>query len=161
MAQKVRNGYSAAQIALHWLTVIAVLTAFFSHDAMVKAASALLESGGSPYPTIHTAAVISVLIFAVIRLIIRHRRGVTQPQGEGLQQIWAIWGHRLLYLMMVAVPVGGAVAWFGTVSALGGVHGLAGQAFMLLFLGHAAMALWHQFSVKNGNLIRMLRPEPK
>ena len=161
MAHKVRNGYSTAQITLHWLTVLVVLTAYFASDAMEDAARALRESGVTPYPTVHTVAGISVLILAVIRLIIRRRRGAPEPQGEGMQQLGAVWGHRLLYLLMFAVPIGGVIVWFGGVRSLGDVHGLAGQALMLLFLGHAALALWHQYMVKDGTLMRMLRPEPK
>lgn len=161
MAHRARNGYSTAQITLHWLTVLAVLTAFFSHDTMEEAAGALSESGGSPYPTVHTVAGISVLILVAIRLFVRRRRGAPEPQGEGIQQLGAVWGHRLLYLLMFAVPIGGAIVWFGGVHALGDVHGLAGQALMLLFLGHAAFALWHQYMIKDRTLMRMLRPEPK
>lgn len=161
MAPKVPTGYSTLQIALHWITVIAVLTAFFSHDAMELAAKALRDSGGSPYPTVHTIAGATVLIVALIRLTLRRRRGAPEPAGQGLQKTGAIWGHRLLYLMMFAVPIGGATVWFGGVHSLGDVHGLAGKALMVLFLGHATMALWHQYGVKDGTLTRMLRPEPK
>lgn len=161
MAHTARNGYSTTQIALHWLTVVAVLTAFFSHDAMKEAARVLRESGGSPYPTVHTIAGATVLIVAIIRLIIRRRRGTPEPQGEGLQKLGAVWGHRLLYLMMFAVPIGGVTVWFGGVHSLGEVHGFAGQTLMVLFLGHAAMGLWHQYRLKDGTLTRMLRPEPK
>lgn len=161
MAHQVRKGYSTAQITFHWLTVIAVLTAFFSHDAMEEAVSALSKSGGSPYPTVHTVAGTLVLLFAVIRLIIKRRRGAPEPQGQGMQQLGAVWGHRLLYVLMLAVPVGGAIVWFGGVSELGDLHGLAGQALMLVFLGHAAFALWHQYMMKDGTLMRMLRPEAK
>ena len=48
--------------------------------------------------------------------------------------------------------------WFGGVEALARGHGFAGRLLMLLFLGHAAMALWHHYAKKDGTLRRMMRP---
>lgn len=152
------KGYSTTQIALHWLTLIAVLTAWFTHEAMEEIAETVREAGGDPFPTVHTAAGALVLLIALARLVIRLRRGAPEPEGEGLQKTGAVWGHRLLYLMMIAVPVGGGIMWFGGVEALAEGHGLAGKALMVIFLGHAAMALWHHYVKRDGTLRRMLRP---
>ena len=56
-----------------------------------------------------------------------------------------------------AVPALGAITWFGGIDATADFHVLAMNAMMLLALGHAAMALLHQFILKDGLLVRMLR----
>ena len=70
----------------------------------------------------------------------------------------AVWGHRLLYVLMLAVPALGAAAWYGGIEDAGEVHELAGNALMIVALGHAAVALWHQYVRRDGTLTRMLRP---
>lgn len=153
------KGYSGAQITLHWLTAIAVLTAFLTHDAMEDIADAAWEAGTAPFPTLHTAAGLTVFLLVLIRLWLRRRHGAPEPQGSAQVQMAAIWGHRLLYLMLIAVPLGGALTWFGGLQDLGDVHGFAGKALLVVAGGHAAMAIWHQVVRKDGTLMRMLRPE--
>ena len=70
----------------------------------------------------------------------------------------AVWGHRLLYVLMLAVPIGGALAWYGGIEAIGDGHGLAGQALMLVALGHAVAAIGHAVLKGDGVLQRMFRP---
>ena len=159
MAQ--RNGYSLAQIALHWLTAITVLVAFFTHDAMEEIAKAVMEAGGEPFPTVHSVAGMLTFFLALIRLWIRHKRGAPEPQATGLMLTAAVWGHRLLYVLLLAVPVLGFLTWIIGLHGLSDLHGILGKAIMLVALGHAAAAIWHQFVKKDGTLMRMFRVEPK
>lgn len=157
-----RTGYSMLQIALHWLTAIAVLVAFFTHEAMEDIAKEVWRSGGSPYPTVHTIAGFLTLILVSIRLVVRRRHGAPEPAADGpLMQQGAIWGHRLLYALLFAVPVLGFLTWIIGIQGLGEVHGILGKAIMATALGHAAMAIWHQFAKKDGTLMRMIRPQSK
>ncbi|SMY08734.1 cytochrome b [Flavimaricola marinus] len=156
MAQ--RTGYSTAQITLHWLTAIGVLVAFFTHDAMEEIAEQTWEAGGAAFPTVHTIAGMTVFFLVLVRVILRLRTGAPEPEGDGIQQAAAVWGHRLLYLMLLAVPLGGFLTWIVGIQDLGDLHGLAGKALMIVALGHAAMAIYHQFVKKDGTLMRMLRP---
>ena len=153
-----RTGYSTAQIALHWLTAIGVLVAFFTHEAMEDIARETWRAGGDPFPTVHTVAGFAVFFLVLARLVLRWRSGAPEPQGHGLQQTAAVWGHRLLYLLLIAVPLGGFMTWIVGLRDLGDMHGLAGQAVMVVALGHALMAIWHQVIQKDGTLMRMLRP---
>ena len=152
-------GYSLTQITLHWLTAIGVLVAFFTHDAMEEIARATWEAGGDSFPTVHTLAGFAVFFLVLIRLVLRHRRGAPEPLGQGLQKVAAIWGHRLLYLLLLAVPLGGALTWIGDFRDFGDLHGLAGKGLMIVALGHAAVAIWHHYGVRDETLRRMLRPE--
>jgi cytochrome b561 len=156
MARK--SAYSTAQIVLHWLTALCVVTAYLFSEAMEDIARATWDAGGSPFPTPHTIAGFLVVFLVIARLILRARTGAPEPQGTGAAQAAAVWGHRLLYALLLAVPVLGFLTWIVGVQGLGEFHGLLGQAILLVALGHALMALWHQYVKKDGTLTRMLRP---
>jgi cytochrome b561 len=156
-----RTGYSLTQIILHWLTAIGVITAFLTHDAMKEAFKALRDTGGAPYPTPHTIAGFTVFLLVAIRLFLRARRGAPEPSASGLQLQAATWGHRLLYALLLAVPLLGFFTWIVGITGLSDVHGFLGQSLMVVALGHALVAIWHQFGKKDGTLTRMLRPEGK
>lgn len=151
--------YSTAQIVLHWLTALCVVVAFVTHDAMEDIARATWEAGGSPFPTPHTIAGFVVVFLVVARLILRARTGAPEPQGTGAAQAAAVWGHRLLYVLLLAVPVMGFLTWIVGLRDLGDLHGLFGKAILLVALGHAVMALWHHYVKKDGTLTRMLCPD--
>ncbi len=153
------NGYSATQITLHWLTALGVIVAFFTHDAMLETVKTVRDAGGDPIPTVHTIAGFLVFVLVLVRLWLRRRRGAPAPQGTALEKKAVELGHGLLYLLLVAVPLMGAISWFGGVENLGGIHGLAGKGLMIVALGHAAMAIWHQYGKKDGTLTRMMRPD--
>ena len=66
------------------------------------------------------------------------------------------WGHLLLYVMMLGVPLGGIATW-GLGLPTGDAHELAGNALLLLAAGHAILALWHQAKGEDV-LNRMVQP---
>ena len=101
---------------------------------------------------------ITVFWLVLIRLWLR-RRNAPEPEGEGLAQAAAIWGHRLLYLLLIAVPLGGFLTWIVGLHDLGDLHGSAGQALMIVAFGHALMAFYHHYVKKDGTLRRMIRPQ--
>lgn len=154
-----RKGYSTTQIVLHWLTAIAVLTAWFTHDAMEEIARAAWDAGEGPFPTIHTISGALAMILIISRLVIRRRHGAPEPEGSDFNKTAAIWGHRLLYALVIIVPLLGAATWFGGIRGLSNVHEYAAKGLMLAALGHAGMAIFHQFVKKDGTLMRMVRPE--
>ena len=154
-----RTGYSLTQITLHWLTAIAVLVAWFTHEAMEDIARAAWRAGDGPFPTVHTIAGALAMVFILVRLFLRYRRGAPEPKGSDLVKLGAKWGHRLLYALVIIVPLLGAATWFGGFRDLSDLHEIAAKALMLVALGHAAMSIWHQFVKKDGTLMRMIKPE--
>ena len=70
------------------------------------------------------------------------------------------WGHIALYILLIAVPMGGASVWFLGIDA-GDMHEFAGNALMAFAMGHACLALWHQGVKQDGTLTRMLQPRDK
>ncbi len=123
---KQRIGYSGAQIALHWTIAVLILFNYIYSDGMGRALHARLD--GTPAtdlginPSVHVWVGVAVLVLSLIRLGLRLGRGVPEPGGEGLVQVAAEWGHRLLYLLMILVPVAGMITWFGRVDAAGDIR---------------------------------------
>lgn len=152
------TAYSKTQIILHWLTAIAVITAIATRGYMAETARMTWEAGGDPFPTIHTASGALAFVLILVRLWVRRSHGAPPPQGTPFEQMAVEWGHRLLYGLLILVPLLGAITWFGGVQGLGFVHKLAGMALALAALGHAAMAIFHQVVKKDGTLMRMLKP---
>lgn len=154
---KVTTGYSRAQILLHWLVAVLILVAWLSGEGAEEALEAV-EDGGSAGFVPHVAFGLAILTLVVIRILVRLSRGApAAPGAPGSMAVRAAdWVHRLIYLLMVAVPLGGISTWFLGLE-VGEVHGLAANLLMLVVLGHAAMALYHQYVLKDGLLRRMMR----
>ena len=72
--------------------------------------------------------------------------------------IAADWGHRLIYLLMIAVPLGGVCTFFLGLD-VGDFPALGANVLMIVILGHALMALYHQYVLKDGLLGRIMRAE--
>jgi cytochrome b561 len=154
---KTTTGYSGLQIALHWLIALLIVVAWLSHDGAEEAIDTI-EKGGTVGFVPHVAFGMGVLVLVVLRLVVRLNRGAPAAPGEpgSLAVRAADWGHRVLYLLMIAVPLGGVSIWFLGMDN-GDVHGLFGTALLLIALGHAAMALYHQYVLKDGLLRRMMK----
>lgn len=156
---KTTTGYSGAQIALHWLIAGGVLFNYIVSSGMGRALHQRLEGAeiSVPIAGLHVWIGAAVLALVVLRIGLRLVRG--GPAAEkGAMGKAASAVHGLLYLLMLAVPVSGAAAWFGGVEAAGDPHGMLANLLVLLAGGHALAALIHHYVMKDGVLRRMLRP---
>jgi cytochrome b561 len=159
----VLKGYSLTQIRLHW--VVAALIVFqliFGED--MGGAWRAVGNGVVPDMTLwvwaHIVVGIAVLVFALWRLALRLTRGAPDvPHSDSVLMTKAAdYGHWLLYVLMVFAPLSGLAAWFGGVDTAAEVHEWLKPAIILLVLGHVVAALYHQFWLKDGLLLRMKRP---
>jgi cytochrome b561 len=153
------TGYTRAQIAIHWLVAALIVINYFLGEGMGRQLDAKLE--GQAYTTPwHVWIGLAVLALVVLRIVVRFAMGA--PETGGVSGSWEQKGaklaHFLLYVLMVGVPLGGAIVWYQGVDALGEPHALAGNVLMGLALIHALAALYHQYIVKDGLLLRMMRP---
>ena len=155
------KAYSRMQIALHWIVALLIAAAFFTHEDMDRALRERIEQGltGMDGATLHTIFGGMAFAFILWRIVVRLRRGAPEPEATGVQLAAVVWGHRVLYLLMIVTPALGAAAWYGKLPDLGEVHEVAGQALVIIALGHAAVAVWHHVVQKDGTLKRMTRPE--
>lgn len=156
---KVTTGYSRIQIALHWGVALLILFAWLSGEGAEEAME-LVEDGGVVGFVPHVAIGLAILTLVVARVLVRLSRGAPAAPGVpgSLSVKAADWGHRLLYLLMIAVPLGGISVFFLGLE-VGEIHGLAANVLMLVVLGHALMALYHQYVLKDGLLRRMMRAD--
>ncbi|MDZ4088560.1 MAG: cytochrome b/b6 domain-containing protein [Tabrizicola sp.] len=156
---KTTTGYSGLQIALHWLIAILIVTAWFTGEGAEEAME-VVEEGGTVGFVPHVAVGLSILALVVVRVLVRLTRGAPAAPGApgSLSVLAADWGHRLIYLLMIAVPLGGISVFFLGLD-VGEIHGLAANLLMLVVLGHALMALYHQYVLKDGLLRRMMKPD--
>ncbi len=157
---KENQGYSRLQIGLHWLIAVLILVNYVVSDGMGRAFDATLEgrSAAGWTPFVHVWVGVAVLVLVVMRLIVRSLAGAPpHASGHGWLDRAGLWGQWALYALMLIVPALGAITWFGGVRSTADLHVIAMNAMMLLALGHAAMAMLHQFVLKDGLLVRMVR----
>ncbi len=157
-------------IILHWLTALLVVAAY------------LLSEGGPRIrvdpPTWHFATGFLVLLLVIPRLALRATAKPLPPvQGSSPQaELAAKAMAGLLYLLLIAVPLGGwyamsrlglsfTVAGFtvpalaqhvqGPPGALAELHQVGGNALLVLAGLHALAGFWHHFRLKDDTLRRM------
>jgi len=159
------DGYSRAQILLHWLGAVLVIASFVTHDGMIAAAKAVKEgsySGPDAVIVTHVASGITVFILVLWRLGLLTRRGLPAlPEEEpAILRGLAALVKLLLYAIMIVMPVSGVLNWFGGVLIARQLHLLMEPVVPLTVLLHLIGALYQQFWLKSGVLTRMFRPEP-
>lgn len=170
--------YSMPMRAIHWLTVLVVVTTFgltYVVDLFAR---------GTPERTttwwLHISFGCLLILLVAARFVARFTTYVP-PTSAALSRPMAIASHAvhgLLYLLLIAVPVlgvataftdGKAITLFGLIDIasplvadktlahqLEDVHGTLANGLMILAGLHAAAALWHHFVQKDDVLRRML-----
>jgi len=156
-------GYSRAQVILHWAIAALILFQLLVHEGMETAFGARMDGegvAGNPLP--HIVVGVTILVLAAIRVGIRLKRGAPpHPQDQpAILGTLANVVHGLIYVLLFAMPLSGAVAWFGGVEGAGNAHGgLLRYALVGLVIVHITGALVQQFVLRSGVLMRMLKPE--
>jgi len=166
-APVVRAGYSGTQIALHWIIAALIVAQVLLHEGMEVAYR--FEQGGGPAPTesesllatIHIACGIAVFVLALVRIVLRLRRGAPPPPREehAILRLVAQATHFAFYAVILLMPLTGLLAWFGAVEAAAAVHAVGLPVILGLVFLHIVGAFYHHFVLKTDVLRRMLRPE--
>ena len=159
-----KEGYSGLQIGLHWAAAGLIAANYILSDGMGEALDARLSGQAvvGLTPVWHVWAGSTLLALVLVRLIVRFVSGghavgghpVAGPKTRAERA--ADVGHWVLYALMLAVPALGAITWFGKTDSTGDLHVLVMNAMMLVILGHAAIAIFHHFVLKDGLLRRMI-----
>lgn len=162
--------YSKLMIALHWITALLILAAWFTGEGgrQVRA---------NP-PLLHFSLGLTVLVLTIPRLIARFAGGA--PRIEDTQGPWlnlaAKVGHGVFYVFLIGLPLSGwyaasqigvPISFFGiglpSIAApvqgppglLAELHETGGTLILILAGLHALIALWHQYILRDGTLRRM------
>lgn len=165
--------YSRLQITLHWAVALLVLSQLLVNDAIRLAFRLRLDAGdpASGVPTLsggglslaaslHVAGGLLLLVLMASRLLLRLFRG-TPPPPSGAPpplSVVAEWAHRVLYLLLIAMALTGAWAWFGTNAVAARLHEVTRLALVAVIIAHILGALVEHYVVGN-RVIRRMVPE--
>lgn len=158
-----RAGYTRRQIVLHWVTVVLVALQYLLHNGVVAAFDLGLETGAMTFtaPAVaHMAIGTLILGLAAWRLLLRGEHSPPPPlDGE---PAWATWlapvVHLVFYVVLIALPVTGALAWGLASEFMGDLHEALRAALLFLIVAHVGAVILHQAVWKTGLLARMTRP---
>ena len=159
----VLKGYSFTQIRLHWVVAALILFQLIFGEDMGGAWRAV-ENGTAPVMSYwvwaHILVGIAVLALVAWRVALRVTRGAPAvPHSDSVLMMKAAErGHLALYAVMIFAPASGLMAWYGGVAVAAELHEIAKPVLIVLVLGHVVAALYHQFWLKDGLLLRMKRP---
>lgn len=157
-------GYTRTQIRLHWIVGLLIVPQFVFHDAISEAWDAarrgIETSGIDPLVPAHVFGGLAVFALVIWRLVLRARLGAPPPPEaeHPALKLAAKATHAALYLLLLLLPVSGAVAWFGGVEGAADGHEVMKTALLALVVLHVLGALFHQVVLKTDVLTRMKRP---
>ena len=165
--------YATPLIALHWLTALAVVTAYITSGNPAEAKNSLDNITGQT----HVLSGMTVFALLALRLPVRVLLGA--PPAEPIsrwQQRAARVTHSALYGLMLLVPLAGWAALAeetGAFTLVGGIslslldahltwvkllgeaHQTLGNIFIWLAGLHAIAALAHHYVLRDATLVRM------
>jgi cytochrome b561 len=157
------RGYSLLQIVLHWTIAALVIFQLLFNEPMQEAFDDRLDGDATDAMAgamVHVVAGMTVLVLAIVRLAVRLIRGA--PPAHDDKPAILNWigyaAHFLIYFFIFAMPITGAVAWFGGVEFSGELHELARLILIPLIGVHILGALAEHFVFQNDGLVRMFRP---
>jgi cytochrome b561 len=156
-------GYSARQIALHWIVFVLVAFQFVMGANMTHLFRAAhggpASETSSIWAPVHIAVGLAILATMLWRVMLRHTVGAppAAKQHPALQALAAA-VHVGLYIDLIGAALVGLVAYFW-LPELAGLHRLMVRPILLvLFALHVVGALWHWIFVRDDVMTRMMRP---
>jgi len=163
MATTASLSFSLSQRILHWLTAGLVFFNLLLPDGMNAWNRSMKQTGAASAEqvagaNIHAYAGIAILALVAIRLLLRHIQGVPTAPSEEPQmfKLVAKVSEWTLYLLLVAMPVTGAAAYYLGYEGAGDLHADVLKAVLWVVVGlHVLGALTHQFYWKTNVLRRM------
>jgi cytochrome b561 len=171
-----RPAYGPIAITLHWFMGLVIATTF---GLGLYMANMPLSPDKLRYYSWHKWIGVSLFLLAALRLVVRMT--TLRPRATGplpLQERFAVWTHRLLYVLMFAVPLSGwlmssakgvPTVYLGLwrlpdllernaqlANALQTLHVSLNFVMAAIVLGHIGAALKHHFVDRDDVLVRML-----
>jgi cytochrome b561 len=156
--------YSLPQIVLHWLVVALVVVQWLTHDAMEKFWDHV-EDGeafglpADPVALLHFGSGAGILLLMLARIVTRLRYGAP-PLPAGLNpflKLAAHLNHLAFYVLLIALPLSGAMAIFLHFEDAADLHGTLVTLLFVLIAMHIGAVIYHTFIRRDGLIWRMLR----
>ena len=156
--------YSRLQIALHWIIAALILVQLTINSDMQQAFAQRIAGG--PLPSdfgawFHAGMGILALALALLRLLVRTKRGVPSPP-KGVHPVLNALSHGthvLLYGFLFFMPVTGALAWLAGIELAAVLHELGRLILIPAILLHIGGAVVEEVVLDNRVLRRITRPE--
>ncbi len=151
--------YSRAQIALHWIIVVLMLGQYLLHGGIEAAWGARMDGSlpNEPFPNPHAIVGIIIFLLAIWRIALRLRVGapaLPEKEPAALKAVAKL-THLAFYVLLVGMPISGALAWVLGLELPANAHGVAAKVMLALIVLHVAGALFQQFVLKTGLMERM------
>lgn len=164
-ARTAPDGYSLLQIALHWTIALLVIFQLSFNEEVQKAFRDRADgqaSDGELGALLHVVVGLTILALAVLRLIVRLRRGAPEAHATNprLVNLVGAVAHWLLYGFIFLMPLTGAIAWFTGFELSAELHELGRLILIPLIGAHALGALAEHYVFRTNSLRRMLKAEP-
>lgn len=158
--------YPKPMIYLHWLTLLFVLTAYFTGD---------YPPGDGVVGEIHVLSGMVIVVLLLLRIVLRvqYRNVLPAHNLSRLQHIVAHSVQMLLYVCMILTPVVGYLTltadvddfmlfgwnlpYYSVDFSLGKAHKWLANSFIALAGIHAAAALFHHIVLKD-NVLKSMSP---
>lgn len=153
------SSYTLGQILLHWTIAALVIWQLVFGEEM----GALEHPAGADATDLflantHIWAGIAILALVAIRIVLRIVQGAPPLDESNRLTAWiAKATHLAFYVLLVAMPVTGLLAYYGGLPT-GEIHELGKPLFIVLIALHVLATLWHQFVRHDGTLRRMTVP---
>lgn len=173
--------YSNAAVTFHWIVAALVLFQIWLGLSFADMAQGPQRS---QLFTWHKTIGATILLLAIARLTYRLMNPPPPfpPELPRWERVVAVWNHRLLYLLLILLPIGGLTAVSGhtkgaTTTLLGGVpmpvipgiseqvgetagdiHSAAAWVLIALLVLHVAAALKQQFFDRPGRMAGRMPP---
>jgi len=159
------DGYSLLQIVLHWSIAALVVFQLTVNEEVQKAFSDRVDGkqvDDELGALLHVGVGLTVLALAVVRLVVRFRRGAPEAHATNprLVNLAGLVAHWLLYGFIFVMPITGAIAWFTGLEISAELHELGRLILIPLIGAHALGALAEHFVFHTNSLRRMLKAEP-
>jgi len=154
-----KEQYPKILIALHWLTALLLGANYVVSDGMGGALERHIEGAATSgfVANFHVYVGIAISVLITIRIVARLLMTAPEPIGKPASNLAnaSRLAHLGLYLLMVAGPALGLIAWYGNIDSLGSIHALVINGLITLAGIHAAAAIFHQLVLKDSLLTRM------
>lgn len=151
--------YSRMQVGLHWIVVLLLAAQYLLHERIEDAWEARLDGTlpNEPFVNPHTVIGLLILVLAVWRIVLRLRRAAPAPPENEARAMKALasGAHLAFYVLLIAMPLSGALAWVTGLELPAAAHEVAAKLLLALIALHVAGALVHAFWLKSGVMARM------
>lgn len=157
------KGYSATQIALHWIVALLVAGQYLFKDSIASAWEAIRagkDYAFDPLILAHVAGGALILAFVLWRIALRLKRGAPPPPENEPAPLKALShvAHWTFYGVLAIMSVSGALAWFADVTVAAQVHNIFKVVLLALIALHVLAVPFHRIVLKNNVMARMVRP---